>query len=214
MTLQRLILLRHGETGWNAGMRMQGHRDIPLNEQGRRQAAQAAPSVAALQPQVIVASDLSRARDTAAEVAALTGLPVQLDKRLRETSLGLWEGLTPDEVMAGWPAEWEAWRADSAHQGPPEGESRSQVALRSAPVVDELDRTGLTRALLVAHGGLIIGLTGYLLGLPAVDWSRMIGVGNCHWVVLERHRTQWRLRSYNAGLSGMVFSLAEDDAEG
>lgn len=214
MKLRQVILLRHGETDWNAGMRMQGHRDVPLNEAGRRQARAAAPSVAALGPQLIMSSDLSRARDTAAEVAALTGLPVQADERLRETSLGLWEGLTPDEAMAGWPAEWDAWRADSAHQGPPGGESRAQVAQRSAPVVADLESAGVERALLVAHGGLIIGLTGHLLGMPAASWGALIGVGNCHWVVLDRHHEGWRLRSYNAGLSGVVFSLAEDDAEG
>lgn len=91
MSLSHLILMRHGETDWNAQARLQGHRDIPLNEAGVRQAADAAPSVAALDPQLIMSSDLSRARSTAWAVSELTGLPVGVDQRLRETSMGRWE---------------------------------------------------------------------------------------------------------------------------
>ena len=214
MTLSHLVLLRHGETDWNAQARLQGHRDIPLNEIGLRQAVAAAPSVAGLQPDVIVASDLVRARVTAAAVAELTGLPVGVDQRLRETSMGLWEGLTRDDVVAGWPGEWERWRTTSAHSSPPAGESRWQVAQRAAEVVAELDAGTADRALLVAHGGLIVGLTGLLLNLPDDSWGTLIGVGNCHWVVLHRFIGSWRLHSYNAGLGGVVLPGNDEEIAG
>ena len=214
MTLHHLILLRHGETDWNAGQRMQGHRDIPLNELGRAQALAAAPSLAALRPQVIVSSDLSRARDTAAAVANLIGLPVAADVRLRETRLGEWEGLTREEVVATWPTEWDRWRTTSAHNAPPGGESRWQVAERAAEVVTELDTGSAGRALLVVHGGLIVGLTGLLLELPDESWGALIGVSNCHWVVLHRFGGSWRLHSYNAGLGGVVLPGDEDEVAG
>ena len=214
MTLQHLILMRHGETDWNAEARLQGHRDIALNDAGLRQAAAAAPSVAALTPQVIVSSDLSRARNTAAPVAELTGLDVAIDQRLRETSMGLWEGLTRADVVAGWPGEWERWRATSAHNSPPEGESRWQVATRANGVVEELDSGDVERALLVAHGGLIVGLTGLLLDLPEDSWATLIGIGNCHWVVLHRFMGAWRLHSYNAGLGGVVLAGGEEELAG
>lgn len=217
MSLTHLVIWRHGETDWNAEKRMQGHRDLPLNDTGRAQVIAAAPSVAAFGPQVIVSSDLRRAVDTAAAAAALTGLPVTTDPRLRETSLGLWEGLTRAEVVAGWPGEWERWRTTSAHAAPPRGESRFQVAERSARVVAELDETAVQRALLVAHGGLIVGLTGLLLGLPDDRWSTLVGVGNCHWVVLHRTFGAWRLHSYNAGLAGLVVTSgwdADDEVPG
>lgn len=214
MALDHLILLRHGETDWNAQLRMQGHVDIPLNEAGLAQADAAAASVAALGPEVIMSSDLQRAIVTAQAVSAVTGIPVRTDPRLRETSLGAWEGLVRDEIAAGWPAEWERWRATSAHVAPPGGESRIEVAARASAVVDELDEGPARRALLVAHGGLIVGLTGLLLDLPDPQWSCLIGVGNCHWVVLHRSGSRWRLNTYNGGLGGIVMPGGQDEVAG
>jgi len=214
VTLEHLILLRHGQTDWNLHQRLQGHRDIALNQLGRRQAVEAAPSVAALAPSVIISSDLGRARETASPVAVLTDLTVPTDERLRETSMGLWEGLTRDEVVSNWPGEWDRWRTTSAHAAPPEGESRWQVAQRAKEVVDELDSLSAQRALLVSHGGLIVGLTGCLLDLPDDTWSTLIGVGNCHWVILHRYAGAWRLHSYNTGLGGVVLPRGEDEVAG
>lgn len=214
MTLQRLTLLRHGQTDWNVALRLQGHTNIALNAAGRQQAVAAAPSVAALAPDVIISSDLDRAHDTAQEVGKLTNKPVLIDKRLRETHMGRWEGLTRDELVAQWPAEWANWRTTSAHASPPEGESRWQVAERGNQVVIELDAGQVENALLVAHGGLIVGLTGLLLDLPDAVWGNLIGINNCHWVVLHRIGGSWRLHSYNAGLGGVVIPGAEDEVPG
>ena len=170
--------------------------------------------MAALTPSVIISSDLGRARETASPVAVLTDLAVPTDERLRETSMGLWEGLTRDDVVAKWPGEWDRWRTTSAHAAPPEGESRWQVAQRAKEVVDELDSGSAQRALLVSHGGLIVGLTGCLLDLPDDTWSTLIGVGNCHWVILHRYAGAWRLHSYNAGLGGVVLPRGEDEVAG
>jgi glucosyl-3-phosphoglycerate phosphatase len=214
MTLRSLILLRHGETEWNADRRLQGHRDIALNDMGQRQAAQAAPSIAALQPEVVIASDLQRATVTARTVSEVLGLPVTVDPRLRETGLGRWEGLTVDEARADWPDEWTAWTSTSALNHPPDGESRWEVAGRADQVVDELDESGVSTALLVSHGGTIVGLTGRLLGLPHEHWSMLVGIGNCHWVVLHRVPDgRWRLHTYNAGLGAVVVTGSADRDE-
>jgi broad specificity phosphatase PhoE len=214
VTLESLILLRHGQTDWNVQLRMQGHTDIALNAVGRAQAAAAAPSVAALRPEVIISSDLSRARETAGQVAQVTGLPVGVDKRLRETNLGKWESLTRTELESGWPQLWQQWRSTAAHTRPPGGESRWEVAQRGGEVVSELDAGSHRTALLVAHGGLIVGLTGFLLELPDTMWNRLIGLNNCHWVVLHRRLGRWSLHSYNAGLGGVVIPGNEDEVPG
>ena len=85
---------------------------------------------------------------------------------------------------------------------------------RAAEVVDGARRRHAQDALLVAHGGLIVGLTGYLLELPDAVWSRLIGVNNCHWVALHRRQGRWSLHAYNAGLEGMVLPGAEDEVPG
>lgn len=204
MTLRRLVLLRHGQTDFNAEARMQGHLESRLTAAGIAQAEAAAPVVAALGPDRILSSDLSRALDTATVVGAATGLPVKVDPRLRETHLGEWQGLTVQEVDLGWPGAIARWRSDPAW-APPGGESRIEVVRRSRPVVDELDEeyadNPLGIVVVVAHGGMIAGLVCGLLGLPTSTWPSIGGLGNCRWASLARRvdHPRWRLAGYNVG---------------
>jgi probable phosphoglycerate mutase len=92
-----LLLIRHGETDWNAAGRLQGHTDRPLNEYGRRQARELADRLARDGIQAVYASDLARARETAEILGARLGLDVVVDPDLREKNWGSWEGLTSDE---------------------------------------------------------------------------------------------------------------------
>jgi broad specificity phosphatase PhoE len=92
-----LLLVRHGETDWNAEGRLQGHTDLPLNEPGRRQARTLAGELAGDGIEAVYSSDLARARETADIVAERLGLPVVLDPDLREKDWGTWEGLTGEE---------------------------------------------------------------------------------------------------------------------
>ncbi|HEY9289702.1 MAG TPA: histidine phosphatase family protein, partial [Microlunatus sp.] len=98
MSAQRLIIWRHGRTPWNATGRYQGQADIGLDDLGRRQADAAAKMIKELKPTAIIASDLSRAADTAAALARETGLEVSFDQRLREIHVGSWEGLTVEQA--------------------------------------------------------------------------------------------------------------------
>ncbi|WP_099023315.1 glucosyl-3-phosphoglycerate phosphatase [Mycolicibacterium palauense] len=211
--IRRLVLLRHGQTEWNAGSRMQGQIDTDLTELGRAQAVAAAEVLAKRQPLLIVSSDLRRARDTALALGERTGLPVDIDTRLRETHLGDWQGLTHIEVDELAPGARLAWR-DDARWAPHGGESRVDVADRSLPLVgemvteavewgaDEKDRP----VVLVAHGGLIAALTAALLGIPVDNWPILGGMGNASWVQLSGHSAEsasfdgikWRLDVWNA----------------
>lgn len=208
MTIRRLVLLRHGQTEFNAGNRMQGQLDTELSDLGRTQAVAAAEVLAKRQPLLIVSSDLRRAYDTAVALGDRTGLRVQIDGRLRETHLGDWQGMTHLEVDAASPGARLAWR-DDARWAPHGGESRVDVAARSLPLVaelvsgepewgtDEPDRP----VVLVAHGGLIAALTAALLGLPVDSWPVLGGMGNASWVQLSGHGTdaiRWRLDVWNA----------------
>ena len=203
MTLRRVVLWRHGETDHNAAGRWQGHLDSALTPTGWNQARFAVPALARFDPEIVVASDLRRAADTATVFAEASGVPMRIDKRLRETNLGLWQGLNFTEVEATWPGMTEAWQADATLH-PPEGESRVEVAARATELVTELDEEFTETALLCAHGGLITGLVARLMGLPVSAWPQLAGIGNCHWSVLTRRpgQSQWRLSVYNAGITG------------
>jgi probable phosphoglycerate mutase len=213
MRIRRLVLLRHGQTEYNAGSRMQGQLDTDLSDLGRNQAVAAAEVLAKRQPLLIVSSDLRRALDTATTLSERSGLPVSVDTRLRETHLGDWQGLTHLEVDAAAPGARLAWR-DDARWAPHGGESRVDVAARSVPLVAELvagqAEWGVDEPerplVLVAHGGLIAALTAALLGLPVDNWPILGGMGNASWVQLSGHSEtdaaaqdiRWRLDVWNA----------------
>lgn len=203
--VRRLILLRHGQTEYNASNRMQGQLDTDLSDLGRAQAKSAAQALADTRPFAIVSSDLRRAHDTALALGDHIGLPVETDDRLRETHLGEWQGLTHTDVDDISPGARARWRSD-AEWAPPAGESRIDVAARSLPVVQELlerhEDWGTDPLVLVAHGGLIAALTARLLDLPADRWPVLGGLGNTSWVQLSGHgegtEPVWRLDVWNA----------------
>lgn len=211
--VRRLVMLRHGQTEYNAGSRMQGQLDTDLTDLGRAQASAAAEILAKRQPLLIVSSDLRRAYDTATALGERSGLPVEVDTRLRETHLGDWQGLTHTDVDDIAPGARLAWR-DDARWAPHGGESRIDVAERSLPLVAELvdshPEWGIDEpdrpVVLVAHGGLIAALTAALLGIPVDNWPILGGMGNASWVQLSGHSpvdaaladVKWRLDVWNA----------------
>src|SRR2546423_7111092 len=133
-----LLLIRHGETDWNAEHRWQGHADVPLNERGREQAKALAEELAPEGVDAIYASDLSRARDTAEIVGERLGVPVVLDPDLREIDVGSREGLTGDEVGD---RPWDG----EAH------ETHGERILRALRTIAE--RHPGQRVAVVSHGG-------------------------------------------------------------
>ena len=213
MRVRRLVMLRHGQTEFNAGSRMQGQLDTDLTDLGRAQAVAAAEVLAKRQPLAIVSSDLRRAHETAMSLGERCGMPVQVDTRLRETHLGDWQGLTHSQVDDIAPGARLAWR-DDARWAPHGGESRIDVADRSRPLVAELvagePEWGADEperpVVLVAHGGMIAALTAALLDLPVDSWPVLGGMGNASWAQLSGHGAadadldvlRWRLDVWNA----------------
>jgi probable phosphoglycerate mutase len=192
-------LWRHGQTLWNAEHRFQGQSDIPLDETGQAQAERAARLLAALRPDLIVSSDLSRAAGTAAPLARLTGLEVLLDKDLRERHGGAWEGLNDVEIRERFPAAHASW---SPPDGEPTGAVADRVAAalqRTAAAVAELGsgRDGL--AVVVSHGAALrLGMS-RLLGMPDDLFGVLGPLSNCSWSVLGLRYGHWRLQEHNAG---------------
>jgi probable phosphoglycerate mutase len=186
------VLWRHGQTTWNVEHRYQGQTDIPLDDAGVAQAEQAARRLATLRPDALFSSDLARAQQTAAPLAKLTGLPVTLDKDLRERYGGDWEGLSDAVIRERYPTERATWN-------PPNGEPNPVIAERVAGaltrIADTLDEGQL--AIAVGHGAALrIGME-RILGIPVDGLPTLGSLVNCSWSVLELRNAHWRLSEYN-----------------
>jgi broad specificity phosphatase PhoE len=152
-----LLLVRHGETDWNADGRLQGHTDRPLSEFGRRQARQLAGDLEDEEFEALYASDLARARETAEIVGERLGLPVVLDRDLREKDWGTWEGLTAVE-------------RDRVEFVGESTEAHRERILRALWRISERHPGG-GRVLVVTHGGSMRRVQTEMLGMamPVVE---------------------------------------------
>ncbi len=152
----RLILIRHGSSTWNDERRIQGQLDPPLSERGREQARRLGERLRGTTADALYSSDLLRARETAREVTAGTGLEPEFVPELREVALGEWEGLKRDEIVARYPTEWERWSAGPNWDIVPGGEGAAAFEARVGSALDRLvnkHRTG--SIVIVTHGGVI-----------------------------------------------------------
>ena len=163
-----LYFIRHGETDWNAEGRLQGQRDVPLNDLGRVQAEEAARKLAAATTRVedlpFISSPLTRTRETMEILRGTLGLHppyYKTDERLKEIAFGLWEGLTWKDIRKRHAPEAAARDKDRWRYAPPGGESYQGVLERLVPFVGALSGDSV----IVAHGGVaraLMVLTGAL----------------------------------------------------
>lgn len=197
--MQRLLLVRHGETAWNASGRFQGQTDIPLNSVGRQQATIVADRLASESIDVIYSSDLVRAYETAQTIAAPLGLDVKPDPRLREINYGEWQGLTHTQISERFPEQFVRWNADPFMYAPASGETVAQAAARLQAVLADLPRNHPDQTvLLVAHGGPIRILVCLLLKKSLHEfWQLNVG-GNTALTEFVRYRDLGlRMTAYN-----------------
>ncbi len=171
MSSTHIVLIRHGETAWNAERRLQGHIDIALNAEGERQAEALAAALAGEHLDAVVASDLRRAFQTAEAVAATRGLQVTIDPALRERCFGGFEGLLYAEIEQRFPAEFAAWQARDIDAAMPAGvrtaETFRQFYTRALGAILGLAAAHPGQAIaLVAHGGVLECAYRAALALP------------------------------------------------
>ncbi|MFO1189144.1 MAG: histidine phosphatase family protein [Alphaproteobacteria bacterium] len=155
---KRLIVIRHGESNWNVAGQFQGQSGSGLSQRGHQQAAVIAAALAPVYPDaVLVSSDLLRARETVEPLESALGRVATLDPRLRERSLGRWEGMRKDEVVADNEQRWRRLIGGEDVVEEVGGESEIAFADRSSAVLrDLLEKTrsgGVTIA--ISHGGVI-----------------------------------------------------------
>jgi broad specificity phosphatase PhoE len=162
-----IYLARHGETNWNRDGRWQGWSDVPLNETGEAQALLLAERLRESGIARVVASDLSRARQTAEIVARTLALsPVDVDPDLRERGFGVFEGLTREECEARHPDHWSSYRADSTL--PPGAEPYDIVTERMCRALRRAAAAEVETVLVVTHGSALRAFVRAVTGtLPA-----------------------------------------------
>lgn len=196
----RLYMVRHGQTEWNAEKRLQGQADAPLSALGRKQAESLNRAFANHRaPDVVVASDLPRARET----AAIIGYPdATLDQRFREINVGSWTARLISDIRKESDDDYRGWRAGSFT--PEGGESWSDFKTRIVAGINEVvDRTSDGVALVVAHGGVIRATCEALLGLKAAN---VVPVGPATMTIFEitpsRDGFAAKLEGYNVSPHG------------
>lgn len=186
------ILVRHGQTEWNRVERFRGRADVPLNAAGLAQAAATGVRIAAeWQPEAIYTSPLSRAVVTAEAIAVHFGLPVARLDGLIDIDYGEWQGLTPDEARARWPAQVEAWYAAPQIVQAPGGESLAGLRDRAMATIHELA---------ALHPDQTVVLVSHTV-VNRVILLAILGLGNDRF---------WRLRQDNCAIN--VFEIEGGDA--
>ncbi|MBZ0288114.1 MAG: histidine phosphatase family protein [Anaerolineae bacterium] len=194
MIVERVLLIRHGQTDWNAERRWQGVEPTPLNAVGLQQARLLA---AYLQEndetlEAIHCSDLPRALQTATIIGEALDITPQIDLRWREINVGVFQGLTGDEVQRLYAAELAAWNAKDLTFVVPKGESRMALQQRAYEVwLEVIERETTASIAIVSHGGTIKALLRQLFG--ADDPRLSPPIPNTSITTLQRKGSQWHL---------------------
>ncbi len=192
-----LLIVRHGETEWNAEGRIQGHTDIGLSEKGAEQARSLGQRLADRQIDVAYSSDLKRTSETAK--LALGGRDITLNEtpRLREYNKGIFEGMTLSEIQEKFPAEYPKYLEKDLSYAPEGGETTRDVSTRMASIFAEIKANHLDETVLVvSHGGVLRAAMVSLLGMPLEgNWSFVFG--NCGLTMVDTYTDNAVLRLFN-----------------
>jgi broad specificity phosphatase PhoE len=173
MSIDGVLLARHGETDDNAARRFQGHRDPPLNDRGREQAQALGEALAGDGIRELWSSPLRRALETATIAGGVLGLQPRLDPRLMEVDVGRWAGRLYADLAVDEPGAYAQWRSGSPAFRFPGGESLREQGDRVAEVLQEIAGGADKPVLVVCHGGVIREarrvLAGASPGMPVVE---------------------------------------------
>lgn len=193
----RLLIVRHGETEWNAEGRIQGHTDIGLCDKGRQQARAVGHRLADTPIDVAYSSDLQRASETVRIILGERDIPLHSTPQLREYHKGVFEGLTSAEMNTRYPQLYAASLVRDLDFAPTGGESMRQASARMAAfVADVKERHPDGTVLIVGHGGSLRAIFVTLLALPLEATWRLV-MHNCGLSIIDTYPDNAVLRLYN-----------------
>lgn len=196
MTTKKILLLRHGQTDWNAQMRFQGRMDIPLNELGMRQAAMAAERIAEWAPEEIYVSPLKRAVATAAIAADCERSALHVMDDLREIGFGDWEGQSVSSLRERGD-DYSRWAAHPFSVKIPHAEPADEIKIRVRRVLAALRKARGQRILVVSHGGTLRAFLSEALNLSLEAVWKNFRMNNCALTGLEDTGEKFVLCFYN-----------------
>ena len=190
-------IVRHGETGWNAAGRIQGHTDVELSDKGREQARAIARRLSGTTFHAAYSSDMSRTRDTARIILGERDLPLHSVPELREYNKGVFEGLTAEEYRQNHPELYRASLVNDPDFAPPGGETIRQCQARLSGFVAGLrERHPEDNVLIVGHGGSLRSGIVALLDLPLeANWKFVMH--NCALSVIRTYPDNAVMHLYN-----------------
>ena len=194
----RIIFVRHGQTTFNLESRYQGHTDAKLSKLGIEQARAVAKRLRSEKVEAVYSSDLSRAVDTAKEIAAFHDICVNTDPRLRECKFGDWEGLTVAEISERYADLYANYLRDSVAFRAPNGERLEQMQERTVQAVNEICQNHpVGNVVVVTHGGPIRAFICHALG-TSLHAFRSIRLDNCGITILSKEaNSRWFLEVMN-----------------
>ena len=192
-----LLIVRHGETEWNAEGRIQGHTDIGLSENGAQQARSLGQRLADRQIDVAYSSDLKRTSETARLALGHRNVVLNETPRLREYHKGIFEGMTLTEIQTQFPDEYPKYLEKDLSYAPEGGETTRDVSTRMASIFQEIKAKHLDETVLVvSHGGALRAAMVSLLGMPLEgNWSFVFG--NCGLTMVDTFADNAVLRLFN-----------------
>ena len=191
------LIVRHGETEWNAGGRIQGHTDIGLSDKGAQQSRLVAGRLNEFSIDAAYSSDLRRSAETAREILGQRTVPLQTTPKLREYHKGVFEGLTVEETRHRYPDLYAASLVKDLDFAPPGGESTRQTSARIASFVADVKLSHQDdNVLIVGHGGALRAVFVALMDLPLeANWRFFLA--NCGLSVVDIYPDNAVLRLYN-----------------
>ena len=195
----KFYLVRHGETEWNKLGRFQGQYDTRLNDAGLEQARVIALAAREWDLSAIYASPLSRTMQVASEIGGPLGLPINTREGLMELGLGELEGVTGEEMRAGWPQVFDTWNSTPELVAMPGGESLATLEERSWQVILELQgaHSSEDNLAVISHNFTIRAICGKVLGIPLANFHRLrLSLGSVS--VFEMDTRGPRLLTYNS----------------
>jgi len=208
-----LYIVRHGQTVDNLENRIQGHTDSPLTELGVRQAEAVADRLASESFAAIHSSDLGRAVRTAEIVASRHALPVKTTPLLRESNLGVAQGLTIEQFAERWPEECRLWRMDSTAHRPPGAETLGQVVKRCGEFIQRIlaEHVDGDKLAVIAHAGSQRGLICAAFGLPVSFYRALVTANASVSIVDVGNRPSLKLLNDTCHLRGVEVTVLDAD---